>query len=75
MNRIAALKILNPVLFVLGFHQMVSGIVMKVAWSEKIGIIHEWNGYALILVVLIHLILNWNWVKLTYFKAKKKPVA
>lgn len=32
--------------------------IQKTVWSE----IHDWSGILMIILVLIHLVLHWNWI-------------
>lgn len=32
---------------------------------SELSMLHDWSGIALIVLVLIHLILNWNWIVVT----------
>ena len=36
---------------------------------------HPLGGYAVFVLALIHLVLNWGWVKSAYFKKKKDQPA
>jgi hypothetical protein len=68
MKRSTVLKVINPVLAVLMISQMFSGFFGGALPHEAFEILHEGGGIALAILVLLHLILNWNWVKATYFK-------
>ena len=35
--------------------------------------IHEYNGLILITLGVIHIVLNWSWIRVTFFPARKKP--
>ncbi len=35
--------------------------------------IHEYNGLALIALIAAHIFLNWSWIRVTFFPARKKP--
>ncbi|MBI4711175.1 MAG: DUF4405 domain-containing protein [Candidatus Omnitrophica bacterium] len=35
--------------------------------------IHEYNGLALITLATLHIFLNWSWIRVTFFPAKKRP--
>jgi hypothetical protein len=72
MKRVTALKILNPLLILLALDQIINTFVMKLSPSMTVLTIHEWTGYALGIVVLLHFILNWNWIKMTFLTPKKK---
>jgi hypothetical protein len=68
MKKTTALKIINPLIAILILNQISTGILHQFFNHEVFEIIHEVGGIALFIGVLIHLILNWNWVKTSYFK-------
>ena len=35
---------------------------------------HKFNGLVLIVLATLHIILNWSWIKVTFFPAQKQPV-
>jgi hypothetical protein len=68
--RQSALKIINPILMISLFIQFIALGLMLAEIAEKgtdlrtiIFLVHKFNGIALVLIGLIHLIFNWNWVK------------
>jgi len=70
-----ALKIINPILMISLFIQIIAvGLLVGEVAEEQIGqvvfLTHKFNGMALVLIGLVHLILNWNWVK-SMFKGAK----
>ena len=71
MKKAALLKIINPIMALLFITQALSGIfhgyLMEVSY-EAFEIIHEIGGYIFIFLVVFHFILNWNWIKNTFFK-------
>jgi hypothetical protein len=74
MKKATALKILNPVLCVLGLWQALTGIFAQYILENlpsnfyKYG--HGYMGLVLTVVAITHLTLNWSWVKTTYLKRK-----
>lgn len=72
MNKSAILKYLNPLLGLLFLLQASSGLMLKLAPNKIAGEIHELLGPIFVIVVLLHFYLNYNWIKSTYFKGKKK---
>ena len=66
MKRNLAHKILNPVLAVLLAGQVLSGLFRHQLPRGFFGPFHEVVGIALAVAVLLHLVLNWNWVKANY---------
>lgn len=71
MSRNTALKVVNPILGVLALNQIVTGLFRDVLPDEAFEL-HEWCGYLFAGAAVVHVILNWNWVKATFFR--KKPV-
>jgi hypothetical protein len=71
MKKASILKFLNPLLFLAAFIQIITVVIIKTIPTSQIFTIHEYNGYTLAVIILLHLILNWNWIRLTYFKQKK----
>ena len=75
MNKVAALKILNPLLAVFFLNQALTGIFADEIFARSpkaFAILHQGGGYCLIALVVLHIYLNWNWVKATFFR--KAPV-
>lgn len=68
MKKITALKIINPLIAILILNQIFTGLFLQFVHHEVFEIIHEGSGIVLFIGVLIHLALNWNWVKTSYFK-------
>ncbi len=77
MNRNAMLKILNPLLGLLIVNQILTGLLADELFKvspNAFEILHEGGGVALSVGVVLHVILNWAWIKATYFK-KRAPAA
>ena len=72
MTKATALKILNPLLALLFINQATTGLLADELPREAFEILHEGGAYVLIAGVVLHVVLNWNWVKATFFR--KKPV-
>lgn len=68
MNRTKLLKIINPILFILILSQGTTGLGHEYIPGELFEVIHFNGGRLIILFVIIHLALNWGWVKSNYFK-------
>lgn len=71
MNKNQWLKFVNPVLFFVFVVQAVTGLVIFSQWNiPPLGVIfeiHKYNGLMMIVLAMIHLTLNWNWVKANFF--------
>jgi len=72
MNKAMALKVVNPVLAVLLVSQLVTGMARGSLSHETFEFLHEGGGITLAVVAAIHLVLNWNWVKASYFRKRKQ---
>lgn len=71
MKRNTALKILNPVLGIFLVNQIITGLLRMKLSHETFEILHEKAGLVLAGLVVLHLILNFNWIKASYFKTHK----
>jgi hypothetical protein len=66
MSRLLALKILNPILLTLLIFQIVSGLnPMLVPYK-----IHQDVGILIGCGILLHLTLNWNWIRTNILRRK-----
>ena len=68
MKKNTALKILNPILMLLLVNQAVTAIFSVKLPHEIFTILHKGGGTILITLAVLHLILNFNWVKASYFR-------
>ncbi|MBN2092918.1 DUF4405 domain-containing protein [candidate division KSB1 bacterium] len=71
MNKQKALKVVNVLLALMVIGILTSAVshdFIDKAIFEKV---HPLGGFTLIILIIIHLSLNWLWVKSTYFKTKK----
>jgi hypothetical protein len=66
MKRNTALRILNLILLVLFISQAVTGLFHAKISHETFEIFHEGGGKVFIGLIVVHLILNFNWVKANY---------
>jgi hypothetical protein len=66
MKRNAALKILNPILGLLLVCQLATGFFHEALPHELFEVVHEGVAIALAVAALLHLSLNWNWVRANY---------
>lgn len=75
MLKMQLLKVINPILFIVFVTQVAMGLVMFFNLNfinlRRAFLIHKYNGLLLIFLWLIHITLNWSWVKATYFLRKK----
>ena len=76
MNKIVLLKITNPFLFISMLAQVCTGIILffdlftgRPRLFEMIAQIHRYNGVVLAALVVVHLLLNWGWIKAQFLKS------
>jgi hypothetical protein len=67
MKRNTALKILNLILLVLFVNQAVTVLFLAKLSHEVFEVLHKSGGAILLVLIAIHFILNFNWVKASYF--------
>lgn len=70
MTKSRALKILNPILGLLVLSQMLSGMFGMQIPHQLFAIIHKKGAYLLLTAIILHVWLNWNWIKSAYFPSK-----
>ncbi len=66
MKRNDALKILNPILAVFFVNQAVTALLGARISYEAFEVFHKGGGRVLIALIIVHFILNFNWVKANY---------
>ena len=71
MNRQKALRTLNPIMLVVLLYQGVTG-VFRFSFYEHFKLMHPIFGIVLLLLGVLHLTLNWPWVRSNYFSGKRK---
>ncbi len=75
MNRIKALRILNILLFIVFVFLGSSGILYWLGWLDIpyaiFSLVHPLTGTILVILVILHLILNYNWIRANYLKKRK----
>lgn len=74
MNKQKLLKIINPVLAVLILNQVCTGIFNDLLPHEVFEFMHEGGGILLFLTILLHVCLNWGWVKVNFFPGRKNKL-
>ena len=62
-KKIVWLKIINPILALSFLIQVLTGIFHEQLPYELFSETHEINGFVMTLLVLIHIILNWDWIR------------
>ncbi len=70
MDRTKWLKRINVLLLFFLIYQAVTGVLVAVINEDVFGVIHPVGGGLLVIFGLIHLGLNWGWVRSVYFRKK-----
>jgi hypothetical protein len=68
MDKKTALKVINVIIAILILSQASSAILRGLIGREAFEILHEGGGVLLVIGVIIHVILNWGWVKSAFIK-------
>jgi len=68
LNRTKMLKYINPVIAVLIVSQLLSALFSDILHRETFELLHEGGGVLLCIGVLVHVVLNWGWVKATFLR-------
>ena len=71
MTKQTALKIVNPLLGLLIINQALTGIFHLYLSNRAFTILHEWGGYVLVTMVIVHVVLNWGWVRAQFLRRRK----
>jgi hypothetical protein len=67
MKRNTVLKIINPVLGLMFLNQILTGFFHGSLSYELFELIHKGCAIIFLIIAVLHLILNWNWVKANFF--------
>lgn len=67
MKKTSILKIINPLLFIIALLQAVTGAIYFLGGNGLNSIIHMIGGAVMAGLAVIHIFLNWGWVKSNYF--------
>ena len=72
MRRKRILKIVNTLLAILFLNMAMTGLLNDYIPYDIYQTLHGQAGKFFVLLAIAHLALNWNWVKLNYFKKKAR---
>ena len=79
MNKVSALRVVNMALFFSFTLQAATSIIIftkiKVPHREFVFEAHEYNGLCMILLAVIHIALNWGWIKVNFLKRSNKQAS
>jgi len=67
MNKKTAFKIVNIIIALLIISQASSAIFRGLIGREAFEVLHEGGGVLLLVGVIIHVVLNWGWVRAQFF--------
>ena len=74
MNKAVVLRIVNIALFFSFIIQAITASVMlfriNTPYLQLISEVHEYNGIFLIIAVVVHIALNWGWIRTNFFKKR-----
>lgn len=74
MNKAKWLVVVNPVLFFSVLVQIITGVILFYdLFSSRLALIsrvHGYNGFLLTCLLIIHILLNWSWIKANFFKRR-----
>ena len=73
MNKRNLLKIVNILIALLILNQATTALIHDLLPRDVFGFLHKNGGVILFVAVLIHVYLNWAWVKSNILRSRKKP--
>jgi len=62
------LKMLNPALAVLFINQVLMGLMNDILPHKVFEVLHGGGGMVFAVLVVLHVMLNWSWVKANFFR-------
>lgn len=68
INKPSMLKFVNPILAILFITQAVSGLAHSQLSHDAFEAVHGFGGKVFIALVIVHIWLNFGWIKNTLFK-------
>ena len=68
MMRTFVLKIVNPILGVLLLNQVLTGLLHDMLPHNAYEVLHEGGGIVFAIAALLHVVLNWNWIKANFLR-------
>jgi hypothetical protein len=72
MNKRNLLKIVNVLLAVLILNQATTALIHDLLPKDTFEFLHEGGGVAMFVAALVHVYLNWAWVKANILPGRKK---
>jgi hypothetical protein len=71
MDKRTAMKIVNPILALLVLNQPFSAFLSSMTHRDAFKSLHVGGGIGLLVFAAIHLMLNWNWVRINFLQSTK----
>jgi undecaprenyl pyrophosphate phosphatase UppP len=71
MKKITQMKVLNALLGLLMISQALSGLLHDRLAEETFEHVHILGGLLIVIGVILHLVLNWGWVRMNYLRKPK----
>ena len=68
VNKLRALRILNPILALLVLNQVCTGVIRGAFSSATFQIVHVGGGVVLAIAAVLHVYLNWSWIRANFVK-------
>jgi hypothetical protein len=75
MNKRNLLKIVNVLLAILILNQATTALIHDLLPKDAFEFLHEGGGVTMFLLALVHVYLNWAWVKANILPGRKKSGA
>jgi hypothetical protein len=75
MRRNTALKILNPFLLLFFINQVTTVLLREHLPFKTFSLFHKTGGAILLCLIALHIILNFNWIKASFFPRRRHPAA
>jgi hypothetical protein len=64
----ALLKIVNPLLGVLFINQVLMGLLYDILPRKMFEFFHGGGGIVFAVLAILHIILNWSWIKVNFLQ-------
>lgn len=76
MDKYKLMRIVNLILLFSFLLQCITSMIIffriKTPVRQMIFEIHEYNGLVMIMLAMMHVVLNWSWIKANYLTYRKK---
>lgn len=72
MKTATMLKFLNPVLFIAIVLQFAGVVALQFLFADWLLGIHKLIGFSIFVLIALHIVFNWAWIKNNFFKSKTK---